>query len=911
MRFSPLILLLVLILSSGPAVAASGLFEAPYRVVPSPYFSLVFASARVDADTSPDLVIAGSGGAASGCGELALWKSDMAGRILFDTSASAPCFPSGVAIADVDHDGSSEVIVAGRGVMPTHIVQEVQGGVRIYDSELHPTDLLTAGHFTKVAVGRLDADDLLDIVVGQFADTLAVVLHATGPTSFVPTTVPLCSNPVAIVLADLDADGNQDIVAGSGGNRRICIARGHADGSFDGPTFSNVNGVPSGLVVGSFTGDGILDVVSVSTGSGNDVLTVHVGTGTGSVSGRIETVIPGRGAVAIEALDFNHDGKLDVCVHEPAQDLFLPGNGDGSFGSPEPVAVPVSGLVPAADLDGDGVEERLGALKGNVVVRPFRLPTDPAVPEHSIPYPADAGTIADVDGDEWNDLVVVSELPLNAGVFLMHNDRGVLGPPERLGNSTAKAIRAADLDGDGFVDLAWVGLSGLTVRRGLPGHTFEVARTFDTPAEASDLELADLNGDRILDAVVATRSGSICTWLGSAASVFDLRIDYTVPGPASGVTVGDWNEDGILDLAVAIDGGSSIQPTFLGNGNGSFTAGAGIPLGGYQISVDAARFDGDEHEDLAFGSLVPNENLPSGGLVTFARGVGDGTFLPAFPISVSLMPSNLEFHDLDDDSDLDLVSGGTANVIVQGVPRPDAGYGPEGREAFGATTPMSRLVVGDLTGDGILDLVSYTDLLPGRTTPAGLEITVGSNGPSDPTPGGQVSTIAAVSNLSNHARQFIVAWDVHRGWPGTGSVDTLEVPAQGWAFDTLTVTIPDSAAAGRVSIGARAHVRGAPALSDSATAYFIVPLTGGIALAPIGANPGLVTPGVVLSAPSGTRVVVELLSVLGRVVERQTIPDTGGRPVAVRFDPKTPAGIYFVRALQGTQNATLRLVTVH
>jgi len=185
----------------------------------------------------------------------------------------------------------------------------------------------------------------------------------------------------------------------------------------------------------------------------------------------------------------------------------------------------------------------------------------------------------------------------------------------------------ADLNGDGILDLvtSLSATDSFSVRLGNGNGTFQratvslIATGFD-PGEA---HAVSLRGNGTMDLIIASSaSNQIAALLGNGNGSFQTPTFYTVGSAVnipSSIASGDFNHDGNLDIAVAnsVDNTVSI---FLGDRMGSLTqSGVPINVGRNPESIRAGDFNGDGYSDLA----VANFN---DGTVTTLLNNQNGTF---------------------------------------------------------------------------------------------------------------------------------------------------------------------------------------------------------------------------------------------------------------------------------------------
>ena len=285
-----------------------------------------------------------------------------------------------------------------------------------------------------VEAADVDGDGSLDFVSANFgSDSLAVLLQ-TAPGAFAPLLLGgpgVTDSPTAVAVADLDGNGNLDIVSANGGSSSLAVFFQTSPGVFAAPVGLVTSATPLAVIAADFDGD--LDLDLVSANAGGDNLTIFFQTSPGIFS-PAASVLGGAGVTdtpaSIAASDLNGDGALDlVCANASGGNLTIffqvsPGTFSGAplvLGSAATNAGARS--VKAADFDADGdVDLVVANTSGDSLTVFFQTGPGTFDPVPLVLTGATDGprsvAVADFDGDGDLDLVSANELSNTLTVFL-------------------------------------------------------------------------------------------------------------------------------------------------------------------------------------------------------------------------------------------------------------------------------------------------------------------------------------------------------------------------------------------------------------------------------------------------------------------------------------------------------------
>ena len=328
-------------------------------------------------------------------------------------------------------------------------------------------------------------------------------------------------------------------------------------------------------------------------------------------------------------------------------------------------------------------------------------------------------------------------------------------------------IVAGHLNGDGKVDLVVGDQSNesLVVLLGSGDGQFVEAEDspFTLAASPEDLELADMNGDGLLDVAIANHEAPLLSvMLGNGQGKFSASTHSPIrvnsrPHP-HGIAVGDFNQDGIMDLAtesweddeliviygndtgyaskpharlkvgdfpyfklrsshlngdgrpdlIATNWGGSCVSVLLSNQQGGFNASNFIPTAPSPFAVAVGHLNGDDQQDLVVAHRVGSarDNSADGLSVLLGDGSGDFEALADPLPEVGNSPTSVAIGDFNGDGPKDIAVANYASNDVTILLGEERGFKHANGSPFKVGQAPVTVLLEDLNNDGMDDIVA-------------------------------------------------------------------------------------------------------------------------------------------------------------------------------------------------------------
>ena len=573
-----------------------------------------------------------------------------------------------------------------------------------------------------------------------------------GDGTFKPAVLTTVLTQDPILVGDVNGDGKDDVVQVHPFKvpSTIDVWLSNGDGTFTEGHSYQVSQVPlQGGILTDLDGDGKLDLLAVDAQTPGLVRTL-LGNGDGTFQAATSVTLSTKAPANLVFADFNGDGKVDFAGTDNNGQVNIYVQAEGNFVlAGTPLTNPDSQYaicdLEAGDLDHDGAAEVVTANctdggSGLNTVSVYLNHGDgtfaPGVyyataasggrsPANLYPY---AATVADVNGDGKNDIVVTNYDAADITILTGNGDGTVNVPDTGYavgGDFPYYPAIVADFNGDGKADIVQIDDNyNYAYLQGYGDGTFRAAVDYygaindGSWPEAVTVAAGDFNGDGFTDFAVGnccSSSTGITIFLSRGDGSLQHGVSYGPEGNSNGnmlnVAVADFNGDGKLDVA-AVDSENGLVQIFNGVGDGTFTIGLSYSTDegdGAPWGIVTGDFNNDQHTDIA----VVNEDSPD---VAVLLNDGSGGFSVA-TYALSTTGFAIAAGDINGDGVLDLLvplnngAGGVAVLLGDSVNPGTFKAETDVALVNGSATYRNPayITVADLNGDGKLDFAVTID----------------------------------------------------------------------------------------------------------------------------------------------------------------------------------------------------------
>jgi len=260
-----------------------------------------------------------------------------------------------------------------------------------------------------------------------------------------------------------------------------------------------------------------------------------------------------------------------------------------------------------------------------------------------------------------------------------------------------QSVALADLDGDGVLDMvvANKNFPDVSVLLNRGDGTFDAQRRFAVGSGGWGVALSDLDNDGDIDMAVTNRNNAdVSVLLNNGDGTFDAQQRFPVGNGPEGIVLGDLDGDGDPDMVVANSNNSDVS-VLLNNGDGTFDAQQRFPVDRFPRIVTLGDLDGDGDNDMAVACQGDNT-------VSVLLNNGDGTFDAQRRFATGDLARGVALADLDGDGDADMAVANNSDDVSVLLNRGDGTF--DAQQRFGAGSLPFSVALADLDGDGDADM---------------------------------------------------------------------------------------------------------------------------------------------------------------------------------------------------------------
>ena len=623
---------------------------------------------------------------------------------------------STIAFFDVDGDGDMDATIGniGTGSGDSH---------KLYSNDSSGNFSLTSTFGTSnsetraLTYGDIDADGDLDIISGNGGTVASIVNNAitnsgSGSFSTASSIGTTAQNTYALVLGDIDNDGDLDVIEGNLSQQNR-IFRNDGSGTFPDAnkiSFGTGSDVTRALALADIDADGDLDIATGNNGQQN---VIYLNDGNSGFAGTNNFGGSSTATWALDFADMDGDGDLDILMGSDGGQNTVCLNVSQNFNNPRNFGTGTDATYAVATADVDGDNDLDIAVGNNAQQNTIAINAQVTKITSFTPTSGNVGTTVTITGTNFD------TTPANNTVYFGATKATVTA-------ATTTQLTVTVPSGATFGPIT-VTVNTLTAESdvfflpkftatvsGISTSTFATKVDFSVGTTPRGAAIGDIDGDGKPDLATANSAATTVSVLRNtstsgtvSAGSFATKVDFTTGTMPYGVSFGDLDGDGKLDMVVANKNDNTVSVYRNTSTSGaitssSFAAKVDFTTGSSPESIKIGDIDSDGKPDLTvagFGSAIVSvlKNASTSGTISLAAKVDH---------TIGSAPLGLALGDIDGDGKPDIVAANNTVNTISVLKNTSTSSTPTfaTKVDFATGTSPREIALGDLDGDGKLDL---------------------------------------------------------------------------------------------------------------------------------------------------------------------------------------------------------------
>lgn len=639
------------------------------------------------------------------------------GNVLIDDTFSSSDITN-IITSDLNNDGFKEVIVSSHYDNMVVFYENIEGDIQYTQRHILFRNL-PANFYTTYDVfsSDIDNDGLKDIIVTSEYEDKLFWYQNLGNFNF--SSLNIVSNglnrPTSVVADDIDNDGDNDLIVGVYNDENVSLFYNDGSGNFSNQQIiHNSNYGIKKVKLFDLDNDGFLDVITKHTSS--SIYWVKNIDGTNFSEPMYISGSAGDGT-GFDFIDINSDSYFDIIFTDTYGDKIrycinqegLSFDNNYNFFLNIDVSDPWGLLT--IDMNGDGLQDVVFSTFTNDQIG-WCKNLNSGNFSSEIPIFNNLSNPKAFVAENWdsdNEIELFTSSSDNKLSYLDYNPETNLYDENIISFSfgAANVTRIGDLNNDGHNDIV-SGFHQIIWHENYGNEEFSSHKLIDDFPHSEYqpliyyLELYDFNNDGYLD--IIHNGGGVKIYRNNGDETFDL-VYYNTDAYGRELELSDLDNDGDLDFLLSYTG-ENDSPMFKVINNGDFSfeppivINFDLPSYWRPRSIKCGDTDGDGDNDIVVSSsgYFKIEHLEND---------GNGNFTYSL-IDSSTPTGYIDLADLDNDGDLDLISGGKdshasgdtefywmENINGEFVNR----FVIDGQSLESVTT-------GDVNNDGFIDIIA-------------------------------------------------------------------------------------------------------------------------------------------------------------------------------------------------------------